>query len=65
MSVERVRKYIAVFKRLEKDAEFRNRIRREMKVDVSTSREGKALDDWAWEAHKMQRRIIEDVSEAR
>lgn len=76
-------KYRNVFKRVETDAEFINRIGFQY-VTISTPKmvpsfygpyevvehnrvhirtlAGKALDDAVWECFKMQRRIIEDVS---
>lgn len=58
------RKYLSVFKRLERDDEFRSRLVAEHKVerhDVA-SKSDQVLDAWAWENRKVQRKIVEDVS---
>jgi hypothetical protein len=55
-------RYKSVYSRLESDEEFRRRL------DAADKLYGEGryycsdkLDEWVWEKHQMQRRIVEDV----
>ena len=54
-------KYRAVYRRLETDAELRERLARVIGYSpIYLS--GESLDDVAWQRAKLQRRIVEDVA---
>jgi hypothetical protein len=57
------KKIIAVFKRLETDKEFRERMCKLGRFPPSWVTDGNQLDFWAWESWQAQRRIVEDVQE--
>jgi hypothetical protein len=48
----------SLFKRLETDAEFRTRLRKDLQY-VPEFTSGVELDEYIWSWHKRQRRIIE------
>lgn len=57
-------KHRFVFKRVERDDEFKKRLRdraspRVLYIDFLALT---GLDEWAWSEYKMQRRIVEDVA---
>ncbi len=54
------KKYKAVFKRVETDREFQTRLRET--AGYWTFATGETLDNEAWSARKMQRRLVEDVA---
>jgi hypothetical protein len=58
-------KIIAVFKRLETDAEFRLRLANqgEYLPPHASHAKGEELDDFAWGHLRRQRRIVEGVAE--
>jgi hypothetical protein len=56
-------KPVSVYKRMETDEEFQNRL---VSLGVSKwsvcDKAAKVLDDFAWTERKVQRKIVEDVS---
>lgn len=54
----------AVFKRLETDAELRERlVRHGAPYYMAQDKHGEVLDEYAWNCYRVQRRVIEDSTE--
>lgn len=61
--MKRSTKIVAVFKRMETDAEFRDRLWKDGRAFPSWINASESLDSYAWGTWRVQRRLVEDVTE--